>query len=243
MRFPDFSNIKQTLLSIAEILLAMSGVVVRRMTLLRGASLLVSVGLYLWCLQHNSFTLAVWYFAIATVFHYIVLFGMFAETSFSQPWSKGLIARFGEERGFRIAEAWMTLVFFHNGASTSLMVSASAAQGLDFLPAWACSLVGIGLSCVGLPVKIWATMIVGIDTYYYRDLFLRRPLGEFQARGPYKIFANPMYGIGHLHGYGTALVAASLPALVIVAINQACVWLFYVTVERPHVRKIFAETT
>ena len=229
-----------TLLSIGEILLAMTGVVVRRMTLLRGASILLSAALYWWCLQHNSFTLAVWYFAAATVLHYVVLFGMFAETPFSAPWSKFLIERYGEERGFRIAEAWLTLVFFHNGASTSLMVSAAAGQGLEAVSTWICQVGGIALSCVGLPVKIWATMIVGIDTYYYRDLFLRRSEGEFKAQGPYKVFANPMYGVGHLHGYGTALMAASLPALVIVGINQALVWLFYLTVERPHVRKVYA---
>jgi protein-S-isoprenylcysteine O-methyltransferase Ste14 len=229
--------------NILEILLAMSGVVVRRMTWLRTSSILASLAVYWYCLQINTFTLAVWYFALATLIHYVLLFGMFTETRFSAPWSKFLIQRFGEEQGFRIYEAWMAFVFFHNGASTSLMVSASTNQGLELLlaivPMWLVQGLAILLSCIGLPVKVWATAIVGIDTYYYRDLFLRRSEGDFKVQGPYKIFQNPMYGVGHLHGYGTALVAASLPGLVIVALNQACVWLFYLTVEKPHVEKVY----
>jgi protein-S-isoprenylcysteine O-methyltransferase Ste14 len=231
----------RNIVHIFEILLAMSGVVVRRITVLRGASILVSLVLYGYCLRLNSFTIAVWYFACATLVHYVLLFGMFSGST----WSEELIARFGEERGFRIYEAWMAFVFFHNGASTSLVCSASSSsipQNLAFVPMWLLQASGITLSCVGLPIKIWATATVGIDTYYYRDLFLRRSLGEYTVAGPYKFFANPMYGVGHLHGYGTALLAVSLPGLVIVALNQAFVWLFYFTVEKPHVEKIFQES-
>jgi hypothetical protein len=227
-----------TIAHIIEIVLAMSGVVVRRMTVLRGASILASLAVYVYCLHLNSFTLAVWYFACATLIHYVLLFGMFSGST----WSKWLIARFGEERGFRIYEAWMAFVFFHNGASTSLVCSASATSDMAWMPAWVLQASGIALSCVGLPIKIWATATVGIDTYYYRDLFLRRSLGEFTVTGPYQFFANPMYGVGHLHGYGTALVAASLPGLVIVALNQALVWIFYLTVEKPHVENVFQES-
>jgi protein-S-isoprenylcysteine O-methyltransferase Ste14 len=88
---------------------------------------------------------------------------------------------------------------------------------------------------------VWATDIVGIDTYYYRDLFLRRPVGEFRVAGPYKVFRNPMYGVGHLHGYGSALVSASLLGLVLVAINQTCVWMFYWTVEKPHIEAVYGK--
>ena len=48
-----------------------------------------------------------------------------------------------------------------------------------------------------------------------------------------------MYGVGHLHGYGSALVAASLLGLVLVAINQACVD-FYWTV-KPHINAVYGE--
>lgn len=223
--------------SIVEILLAMSGIVLRRMTFARGASILLSLALYLYLTLLNSLTIALWYFAAATLIHYVLLFGMFAPNG----WSQRFIARFGEEEGFGRYEALMAFVFFHNGASIALACTASAGALYAFAPSYALTIGGFLLSSIGLPTKVWATYIVGIDTYYYRDLFLRRPVGEFRVAGPYKVFRNPMYGVGHLHGYGSALVASSLLGLVLVAINQACVWIFYWTTEKPHINAVYGE--
>ena len=220
---------------LCEILLAMSGVVVRRTTFARGASILLSLMLYFWMTSVGSITIAIGYFAVATLIHYIVLFGMFMP----QGWSRLFIAKYGEEDGFRRYEALMALVFFHNGASTALACTVSAGTLFSIAPEYVWMIAGLMLSCIGLPTKIWATHIVGIDTYYYRDLFLRRPLGEFRVAGPYKIFRNPMYGVGHLHGYGSALLVGSLMGLVMVALNQACVWFFYWTIERPFVAEMY----
>lgn len=221
--------------SILEILLAMSGVVLRRMTLARGFSLVVSLALYIYLTHLNTLTIAVWYFAAATLIHYVLLFGMFRPNG----WSHWFIARYGEEEGFRRYEALMAFVFFHNGASTALACTASLGALHAVAPSYVWTLLGLILSCVGLPTKIWATYIVGIDTYYYRDLFLHRSVGEFRVAGPYKVFRNPMYGVGHLHGYGSALVAASLVGLLMVAFNQALVWLFYWMVEKPHIKAVY----
>jgi protein-S-isoprenylcysteine O-methyltransferase Ste14 len=227
------------LLAFIEILLAMSGIVLRRMTFARGASILLSLALYVYLMYLNSLTVALWYFSIATLIHYVLLFGMFAPNG----WSRRFIARYGEEEGFRRYEALMAFVFFHNGASTALACTVSAGALYAFAPSSLLVICGIALSCVGLPTKVWATDIVGIDTYYYRDLFLRRPVGEFRVAGPYKVFRNPMYGVGHLHGYGSALASASLLGLVLVAINQTCVWLFYWTVEKPHIEAVYGKQT
>jgi protein-S-isoprenylcysteine O-methyltransferase Ste14 len=231
------THILHKIFHIAEILLAMSGVVVRRMTLLRMVSVATSLALYAYCASKNSFTLAVWYFVAATVFHYVLLVGMFAPLP--RNWSMWCIQKFGEERGFRIYEAWMAIAFFHNGISTALMCAATQGTLLQYVPQSLLTGLGITLSCVGLPVKVWATRIVGIDTYYYRDLFLRRTVGTFKVAGPYRFLKNPMYSVGHLHGYGTALVAGSLPGLLIVGLNQACVWLFYWFIEKPHVETMY----
>ncbi|MBD1210115.1 MAG: hypothetical protein H9535_16905 [Ignavibacteria bacterium] len=221
--------------SILEILLAMSGIILRRMTFARGVSILLSLGLYIYLTLLNNLTIALWYFAAATLIHYVLLFGMFAPNG----WSQRFIDRFGEEEGFRRYEALMAFVFFHNGASIALACTTSAGALNAFAPSYALTIGGFLFSFIGLPAKTWATYIVGIDTYYYRDLFLRRPVGEFRVAGPYKVFRNPMYGVGHLHGYGSALVAASLLGLVLVAFNQACVWIFYWTVEKPHIEAVY----
>ncbi|MCS6808176.1 MAG: methyltransferase [Bacteroidota bacterium] len=225
------------LFMVLDILLAMSGIVLRRMTFARGLSIALSLGLYFWAMHHASRTVAIWYFAWATLFHYVVLFGFFAHGG----WSSWFIKRYGEEQGFRRCEAIVALVFFHNGASTALACTSSSGALHSVLPDYILAVLGIICISIGLTVKVWATAVVGIDVYYYRDLFVRRPLGIFHTSGPYTIFRNPMYGIGHLHGYGSALLAASDMGLTMVAINQALVWLFYWTVEKPHIKRIFGE--
>jgi len=231
------TSLLHRIVAFLEILLAMSGIVLRRMTLARGVSILLSLALYVYLTYLNSLTVALWYFSIATFLHYVLLFGMFAPDG----WSQRFIARYGEEEGFRRYEALMAFVFFHNGASIALACTASAGALYAFAPNSFLIAGGVMFSCVGLPTKAWATNIVGIDTYYYRDLFLRRPVGEFRVAGPYLIFRNPMYGVGHLHGYGSALASASLLGLVLVAINQACVWMFYWTVEKPHIEAVYGK--
>jgi hypothetical protein len=48
-----------------------------------------------------------------------------------------------------------------------------------------------------------------------------------------------MYGIGHLHVYGLALLYFSLPGLMAAAVYQLSIYLFYLFVERPAVHKLY----
>lgn len=228
----------QSVKNIIEVLLAMSGVIVRRLTIWRTIGIGLSATFYLWLMQMNSVELAIWYFIAATIIHYVLLFGVFAR---SGGWQKILVARYGEEEGYRIYEAWMAFVFFHNGASTGYICSASASAGLGFLPEYVLMGTGVIMSLIGLPVKVWSALVVGIDTYYYKDLFLRRPVAEFKVAGPYKVLKNPMYGVGHFYGYGTALLAGSALGVAAVAFNQCLIWSFYFLVERPHVQEVYGQ--
>jgi protein-S-isoprenylcysteine O-methyltransferase Ste14 len=223
---------------VVEIVLAMSGIILRRLTVLRVASILASLAVYqFYLLPRATLELALWYFGFATLIHYVLLFGIFARTN--NNWAKRLITRFGEERGFLIYEALMAFVFCHNGLSVGLLCADALRAGLDFMPQWALWTLGLSFSAIGFPVKIWATRVVGLDTYYYKDLFLRRPVAEFKVAGPYKVLDNPMYGVGHLHGYGVAIVSGSLVGLCAVALNQLCIWTFYLLIEKPHVREVY----
>jgi protein-S-isoprenylcysteine O-methyltransferase Ste14 len=222
---------------VVEILLAMSGIVVRRLQVMTVLALGVSFAVYyLVLVPQANLTWAVWYFVWATVVHYMLLFGVFARTD--NNWAKRLINRYGEERGYALYETWMGFVFCHNGLSTGYICAASPV-GLEFVPAAVLPAVGIACSLIGLPIKVWATRVVGIDTYYYKDLFLRRPVSEFKVEGPYRFLNNPMYGVGHLHGYGVALLSGSLAGIVAVAFNQLCIWTFYFLVEKPHIHEMY----
>ena len=214
------------------VLLAMNGVVPGRMTPLRWLAIGASYAGYLTLLAPRPVPFAAAaYFATATVMHYAYLFGMFRTGG----WSLRLRARHGDERGYLVHEGWMALAFCHNALSTGFICAATSGA---LPPTLATRLAAAGLIVIGLGVKLWATLIVGLDAYYYRDLFLERAGGSFVRRGPYRWLRNPMYTVGHLQAYGLALWYGSVWGLVAVAINQALVLWFNAMVEQPHLRRM-----
>jgi hypothetical protein len=100
---------------------------------------------------------------------------------------------------------------------------------------------GLGgvLFAIGLVVKVWATLIVGVDVYYYRDMFLGKKVAGFAATGPYRYLANPMYGVGQLHAYGYAVLHRSLPGLLAVLVCHVLIYGFYYAAERPFIKRVY----
>lgn len=220
---------------IADTLLAMSGVVLAHMTPLRWLAIAASYAGY-WLLARAGAPEAVFaYYAVATAAHYYYLFAMFRPGG----WAERLRSRGGEERAFLRHEAWMAFLFCHNALSISLACSATGTspfEGGRLAPADWLRLGGtVALIALGVGTKLWATLLVGRDAYYYRDLFLGLPPGGLEARGPYRWFRDPMYTVGHLQAYGLALYYGSGWGLLAVAVNQALVLLFNALVEQPHV--------
>jgi protein-S-isoprenylcysteine O-methyltransferase Ste14 len=89
---------------------------------------------------------------------------------------------------------------------------------------------------VGLVLSIWATRVIGLDTYHYRDLFMGPQHVSVELRGPYAFLRNPIYGWGQLYAYGAALLALSPLGLVAAALNQVTLYLFNDSVEQPRLR-------
>jgi protein-S-isoprenylcysteine O-methyltransferase Ste14 len=98
---------------------------------------------------------------------------------------------------------------------------------------------GVALFVVGLVVKLWATLTVGVDVYYFRDMFLGRPVAPICDGGPYRFLRNPMYSVGQLQGYGYALLYGSLPGFVAAGAGHLLIYAFYVMAERPFVRRAY----
>jgi protein-S-isoprenylcysteine O-methyltransferase Ste14 len=102
------------------------------------------------------------------------------------------------------------------------------------------AILGFPLVAVGLGMKWWARAAVGADRYYWRDFFGPKvPTDTTPVGGPYRFFKNPMYTIGNLHLAGLALMAASLPALVVALFSHAAILVFNQVVEQPHVRRVY----
>jgi hypothetical protein len=50
-----------------------------------------------------------------------------------------------------------------------------------------------------------------------------------------------MYGIGQANGYGYALIYGSAAGVVFILLNQLMMYLFYHTIEKPYIKKLFAD--
>ncbi len=154
-----------------------------------------------------------------------------------RPW---LIERLGETRALRWYNAVLGLVFAQQGFAQGAFLSAY--QGSLSDPDHLLKGLGILLIVSGLTLKIWATYVSGLDIYYYNDMFIGRSLHANQtavAQGPYRYFKNPMYGVGNLQAYGSALVAGTWEGLLLVGFFNASIYAFYYLFERQFVTKTY----
>jgi len=214
------------------------------------ALLLIFLGYasHLLLVKYNTLQLSLVYFFILFIIRYAYLFGGFIKNGFSG-W---LINKYGEEKAWNIYEALTSVMFFQRGLSFGLLTEATKWSLLNIaepyllqmgitdilLFKYVCIAVGLILVIIGFWVNISATLVIGLDTYYYKDLFLKRSIIDFKVEGPYKYFANPMYGIGQCSGYGSALMLGSVEGIAATLLNQVMMYIFYFVIEKPHINNI-----
>jgi hypothetical protein len=220
--------------------LAMGGILLDKFTPSRILLFLILISLYLF----NTFLakiitaeMAVLYFALLFLCRYIFLFGSFVKNGIGDYLKK----RFGETEGFEVYQIITAIMFFQSGMGFGVMINKTEWEWFSYLNIYADIFFIIGgvIVAIGFLVNLWCTLIVGVGVYYYQDLFLGRPVGEFSVQGPYKIFSNPMYGIGQAGGYGTALMYGSLAGVVAILMNQVMMFTFYFLIEKPHIQRVF----
>ena len=210
--------------------------------------LVVGYGAHLFIASYISFQVALIYYVALFVIRYVYLFAGFVKNGFASR----MIAKYGEERAWNRYELQTSFMFFQRGLSFGLLTHASQWTLVDFVnsniinlttPDIAllkpiCVAVGFVLVLVGFWVNTASTFVIGIDTYYYKDLFLKRAIVDFKVEGPYKYFSNPMYGIGQASAYGASLMVGSIPGLVSTLLNQVMMYTFYYLIEKPHIKSI-----
>jgi protein-S-isoprenylcysteine O-methyltransferase Ste14 len=217
---------------VAATLLAMAGCRVGHLNVAWVAGGAVSIAFAHHLVSVGDWRLTVPYFLFTLLFYYG---GNAAILSSSVP--ARLIARVGEQRAFRAYETVLGIMFLNQGLGVGCMAA---------LPGWELAAprdlvvaVAVGLFGAGLAVKLWATLEVGVDTFYYFDMFVGRAVGTTSIQGPYRLFTNPMYGVGQLQAYGYALFAGSLAGLFAAAAGHLLIFAFYLLLERPFVRRVY----
>lgn len=219
--------------------LGMGGILVDKFSVQRlyyFISLGISLILYRWLGLFIPSIYTILLFSFFFLIRYLFLFTSFRDKGIATLLKK----RFGENKGYEYYKLLTALMFFHGAMSFSLMVSKSGWPVLFLISDghWL-YYVGMTACIIGITVNIWSAMLIGLDVYYYKDLFMGRPEGEFRKEGPYLLLANPMYSLGQWNGYGTALIYGSLAGVVAIMFNQIMMYIFYYTVEKPHIQKVF----
>ncbi|HUK12168.1 MAG TPA: methyltransferase [Thermoanaerobaculaceae bacterium] len=220
------------LVEIGSTFLAVIGFRVERLNAVWVAGGVASIGLAHFLIGRGDWRLTVPYFFATLVAYYGGNTAILASRGPTR-----LVARLGEAAAFRRYETILGLMFLNQGLGVGCMTALPLGR-VPIAP-WIAVSVGIGLFVAGAVVKLWATLVVGVDVYYYRDMFLGRRIGPRAVSGPYRLLRNPMYGVGQLQGYGWALVAGSLPGLLAAAAGHLLIFAFYLAVERPFVRRVY----
>jgi protein-S-isoprenylcysteine O-methyltransferase Ste14 len=226
-----------TLLAYGRLLLSVSGYVPEHGTVLRalvmGGSLCFS--LYLSRYHAKDIDLAYSYFCLSALLY----IGFIYATLSKEGLRHYFVAKWGEHEGYLRYEAILAFLFFHNATSLGhlSMVTASPTHSLNPTMFWYWSIALLFIA--GSVIKLWSARVVGVDIYYWKDMFLGRKISEFVVSGPYKYLSNPMYGLGQLPAYAIALGNGSSTGLLAAFINQVLVFSFYFLVERRFIARVY----
>jgi protein-S-isoprenylcysteine O-methyltransferase Ste14 len=155
-----------------------------------------------------------------------------------------MIEKLGEERAYQLWQMSLGIIFLNQGLCQAAIIKVFGFSFHFYLPPQLILFSGGFLILTGTTLKIWATYLVGLDIYYYKDLFLNRITRTVESEpyvksGPYKFFSNPMYGVGNLQAYGAAIWYLSWPGLVIAVVFQISIYVFYYLIERPFIHTTY----
>jgi protein-S-isoprenylcysteine O-methyltransferase Ste14 len=220
------------------LLISMTGYVPKNASALRTIAFISSVtfAFYLGRYQPDNSNLAILYFILSEIFY----LGFITVTLSENGLRTWFIRRWGNENeGYSAYETIVGLLFFHNGVSIGYIASSTRGNLFSFIPEnFFFTIVAI-MFITGFTVKIMAAKVVSIEIYYWKDMFLGRKICDFVVNGPYKYFSNPMYGIGQLQAYATAIWYGSKYGLLAAFINQFLIFLFYYLVEKKFIKRVY----
>lgn len=237
-----FNKIFKTITDLVEIVISMAGFVPRSVTIFRVLVIAASSGLsfYLAVYQPLNSGIAIIYFILSEICYIGFISSVLSENGLRH-W---FISKWGDEKkGYRAYVTTLGFLFFHNGVSIGFIASSSPDTLFQMTDSSLIHIIILTFFAFGFIIKIWAAKAVSIDIYYWKDMFLGRKICDFVVTGPYKYFNNPMYGIGQIPAYASAIWYGSKPGLIAALINQSLIFTFYFLVEKKFIERIYLSET
>lgn len=218
----------------------MTGFVPKNVTVIRSVTFIFSVtfAFYLGKYQPGNANLAILYFIVSEIFY----LGFITITLSENGLRRWFIKSWGNENeGYLAYEAVLGILFFHNGVSIGYIASSTPGNVFNFIPGNFLFILVAAMFITGFTIKILAANVVSIEIYYWKDMFLGKRICDFVVTGPYKYFSNPMYGIGQLQAYATAIWYGSTYGLLAAFMNQVLIFLFYYMVEKKFINRVYLQ--
>ena len=226
------------IMDLIEIVISMAGFVPRNATIFRIIIMVASLGfsIYLTIYETLNPGIAIIYFLVAEILYLGFISSVLPENGLRHWFTR----KWGDEKsGYRAYETILGFLFFHNGASIGYIASSSQGTLFNINDRGAIFMVLPLLIASGFIIKIWAAKVVSVDIYYWKDMFLGRRICDFAVTGPYKYFSNPMYGIGQLPAYASAIWYGSLNGLIAAFVNQLLIFTFYFLAEKKFIKRVY----
>lgn len=235
-------------------ILEMSGILIAKLTPLR-ILLIVLIIAEIIAFRYipflTSYSFSIWYAVIWFIVRQTFLFWSFTPKGLAYLMKK----KWGEAKAGEIYMLITAFSFWYRAHSYSLLLKHTSwdlfPQFKSYFPPLfevvgievnALVIVSYLFAIIGMIVNVWSFILIERGAYYYMDMFYGRFLTNFKKEGPYKWFANPMYGIGQIPSYGVALAAGSVSGILMSFLNQACAYIFYYAFEKPHIKRCIANT-
>jgi len=230
-------------------MLEMSGILLDKITPLRlllVGLIVIEVLAFTYFPFLSSYHFSIWYAVIWFVVRQSFLFASFTPKGLAYAMKK----KWGEEKAGEIYMLITAFSFWYRARSYSLLLKHTSwdlfPQYKSYFPTlfefWGTEvnvlvLISYALAIFGMIVNVWCFLLIERGAYYYMDMFYGRFLTDFKKEGPYKWFANPMYGVGQIPSYGVALAAGSFSGIIMTLANQICAYIFYYAFEKPHIKR------
>jgi protein-S-isoprenylcysteine O-methyltransferase Ste14 len=220
------------------LLVSMAGFVPKNATIPRTIAMVFSLTFagYLIIYQPDNSKLAITYFLFSEVFYISFLIFVLSKNGLRH-WFIRVCGN--EDKGYLTYEAILGFLFFHNLISIGYVASSSPDILFPLIHKDYLSIIALIMFISGFTVKISAANAVSIEIYYLKDMFLGKKISDFVVSGPYKYISNPMYGIGQLQAYATAIWYDSVYGLIVAILNQALIFTFYYLVEKKFIKRVY----
>ncbi len=233
-------KILKNLVDIIKLIIGTTGFVLKPINFLNSSLIAISLAFSYISAKYlaDNFHIALIYYIIFEVLYIGSIYLILPQNGL-RLW---LIKKFkSEEKAYIFYQSVLGFLFFNNGISMSYLSTSTRTDIFADFPATILFVIVGVLFIVGYVVKLWSAKVVGIDIYYWKDMFVGRKICEFVCSGPYRFISNPMYGIGQLQGYAIAILNGSLTGLIVVFINQCLVFSFYFIVEKQFIKAVYLQ--